>query len=159
MPCSTHAGFEAAACHAACMPLLKQQHANKTMYNKKHVFNGRAIGGLKKTHSSSCLLTHVGHEDNCGEARSQWQRVAAAAVAAAAAAERNFTRAAEGWRGTVIDTGRMTEATCSIAALALLVSGIGHGSAGSRPGCRATDGTRRFNIFAGSCGRWAGGNE
>jgi hypothetical protein len=28
MPCSTHAGFETAACHAACMPVLKQQHAH-----------------------------------------------------------------------------------------------------------------------------------
>jgi hypothetical protein len=28
MPCNTHAGFEAAAYHAACMPVLKQQHAH-----------------------------------------------------------------------------------------------------------------------------------
>ena len=28
MPCSTHAGFEAAACHAPCIPVLKQQHAH-----------------------------------------------------------------------------------------------------------------------------------
>jgi hypothetical protein len=28
MPCSTHTGFEAAAYHAACMPVLKQQHAH-----------------------------------------------------------------------------------------------------------------------------------
>jgi hypothetical protein len=28
MPRSTHAGFEAAACHAVRMPVLKQQHAH-----------------------------------------------------------------------------------------------------------------------------------
>jgi hypothetical protein len=28
MPCSTHAGFEAATYHAACIPVLKQHHAH-----------------------------------------------------------------------------------------------------------------------------------
>jgi len=28
MSCSTHPGFEAAACHAARIPVLKQQHAH-----------------------------------------------------------------------------------------------------------------------------------
>jgi hypothetical protein len=28
MPCSTHTGFEAGACHAARMPILKQQYVH-----------------------------------------------------------------------------------------------------------------------------------
>ena len=28
MPCITHAGFEAGACHEARMPVLKQHHAH-----------------------------------------------------------------------------------------------------------------------------------
>jgi hypothetical protein len=28
MPCTMHPGFEAAACHAPCIPVLKQQHAH-----------------------------------------------------------------------------------------------------------------------------------
>jgi hypothetical protein len=41
-----HTGFEASACHAhACR--FKSSSMQKKL-KKKHVFNGRAIGGLKK---------------------------------------------------------------------------------------------------------------
>ena len=36
MPCTMHPGFEAAACHAPCIPVLKQQHAHAAAMPMQH---------------------------------------------------------------------------------------------------------------------------